>query len=382
MAIYSLNMHSVKVGKSSAVSRSAYVSASEIKSERTGITANYTKKQDVKFTEFMLPKNCPAFTREQFWNKVEEDITQQDHCYAKTGHIALPKEWTDEEKIEYARMFLEQEFVSKGHVVDWAFHDEKGNPHIDYLVSQKRINAKGKFMAPKTKEVFANDRDEDGKPFFNPDKPSYDPKNKEATEAYRLPVIDKKTGEQKIRIREGKGAEKLWEKVKIEDESLNSKDFLLKLRKSWEVFANERLQPEQHIDCRSLKAQGIDREPQIHMGPGACAIEDKMPGKSDRVKRNQKIIENNDKINQLKTAEVKIGEEIVVVKLTLIQRIKEAFKRSWERLRTSKTAEPYKDIQAWRPTEKDRQKAIERQERKEPWFLKPKNKSNDPGLDR
>lgn len=350
MAIYSLNFHSVTVGKKSVLSRAAYVSASKMQSERTGQTVDYTRKKGVQYTEFMLPENCPEISREDFWNRVEADVTEAGRVYAKTGHIALPKEWTDEQKIEYARAFLKKNFTDKGHAVDWAFHNEPGNPHVDYLVSQKRINAKGQFLAPKSKEVFANDRDENGKAIFNPNKPSYDPKNKEATAAFRLPVIDKKTGEQKVRVREGKGKEYLWEKVKIEDESLNSKSFLLALRKNWEDFANEHLDEEYRIDCRSLEAQGIEREAQIHMGPCACAMEKKEPGSSERVARNKEIINNNSVLIAYTQLWNLLQNEINRLRNNIILSVRERFSKL-----SLSCQEPHsqeKEVQAWKPPAK------------------------------
>lgn len=59
-----------------------------------------------------------------------------------------------------------------------------------------------------------NSRDKEGRPIYNPELPSYNPKDKEATSKYRIPKLDE-YGNQKARIREGKGTEYLWEKVTI-----------------------------------------------------------------------------------------------------------------------------------------------------------------------
>jgi len=60
------------------------------------------------------------------------------------------------------------------------------------------------------------------------------------------------------------------------DRDIKTKDFLNHLRKTWEEQANEALSqaktPEQ-IDHRSLEAQGINRIPQIHLGPNVCEME-------------------------------------------------------------------------------------------------------------
>ena len=337
MAIYSLNMTSRTCGSGqSAMARAAYISASKLKSERTGERFDHHKKADVKHTEIMFPEGTPVISREDFWNAVEADITIKGHCYGKTGYIALPREWSDEQRIEFLHKFFEAEFVSKGHVVDWAYHDKGENPHADYFISQKRYGKDGKFMAPKMKEVFANDRDEKGNPIFNPDKPAYDPKRKEETAQYRLPQIDKKTGEQKVRVRKGKGTELLWEKVKIEDESLNSKDFLLKFRKDWQDFANERLEPEHHIDCRTLEEQEIDRIPQVHVGPTGYAMHEKNPGSSDRYNLNEEIKETNKEIENMESQYITLRQRLQQKRNEVILKARESFKVVWESLQASK----------------------------------------------
>lgn len=336
MAIYSLNMTSRTCGSGqSAIARAAYVSASKLKSERTGESFDHRRKADVKHTEMNFPEGTPVISREDFWNAVEADITTKGCCYGKTGYIALPREWSDEQRIKFARLFLNEMFVSKGHVVDWAYHDKGDNPHIDYFVSQKRYGIDGKFIAPKMKEVFANDRDRDGKPIFNEEKPAYDPKRKEETNQYRLPQIDKKTGEQKVRVRKGKGTELLWEKVKIEDESLNSKDFLLQFRQSWQDFANERLDPEHHIDCRTLEEQEIDRVPQIHVGPAGYAMHQKNPGSSDRYNINEEIKESNKEIDGMESEHRTLRQLLQEKRNKVILDAREKFKAFWERLQAS-----------------------------------------------
>lgn len=351
MAIYSLNMTSRTCGSGqSAMARAAYVSASKLKSERTGEVFDHRKKADVKHTEIDFPEGTPVISREDFWNSVEADITTKGCCYGKTGYIALPKEWSEEQRIKFARLFLHEVFVSKGHVVDWAYHDKGENPHIDYFASQKRYGKDGQFIAPKMKEVFANDHDEDGKPIFNPEKPAYDPKRKEETKQYRLPQIDKKTGQQKVRTRKGKGTEYLWEKVKIEDESLNSKDFLCQFRQDWQDFANERLDPEHHIDCRTLEEQEIDRVPQIHVGPTGYAMHEKNPGSSDRYNINEQIKEANKEIDEMESQYRTFRQLLQEKRNQVILKTREAFKSLWERLQASKQPQKEEDgPKPWTP---------------------------------
>ena len=381
MAIYSLSMSSRTCGSGqSAMARAAYISASKLKSERTGETFDHRKKEDVKHSEMMFPEGTPVIRREDFWNKVEADITIKGHCYGKTGYIALPREWSDEQRIEFIRAFFLKEFVSKGHVVDWAYHDKGDNPHVDYFISQKRYGKDGQFIAPKMKEVFANDRDEKGNPIFNEEKPFYDPKRKDETEKYKMPKIDKKTGKQKVRVRKGKGEELLWEKVKKEDESLNSKDFLLKFRKDWQDFANKHLAPEQQIDCRSLEEQEIDRIPQVHVGPTGYAMHEKNPGSSDRYNLNEKIKEANKEIEEMESQYITLRERLQLKRNEVILKARESFKALWETLQASK--EKLKESTWAPPPRTEKPKSEELKPEKPNLFNlnnKKKKKPGDPG---
>ena len=60
--------------------------------------------------------------------------------------------------------------------------------------------------------------------------------------------------------------------------ALRPKAWLLDMRQEWERSANNALELAGHaarIDCRTLNAQGIDREPTSHLGPAAAAMERK-----------------------------------------------------------------------------------------------------------
>ena len=117
---------------------------------------------------------------------------------------------------------LNESFTSKGMIADWALHDKgDGNPHTHILLTVREVDSKKHWMS-KQKSVFANSRDKEGRPIYNPELPSYNPKDKEATSKYRIPKLDE-YGNQKARIREGKGTEYLWEKVTIPSNDWNDR---------------------------------------------------------------------------------------------------------------------------------------------------------------
>jgi len=76
----------------------------------------------------------------------------------------------------------------------------------------------------------------------------------------------------------------------------NKKEYLQKWRANWSDLCNQRLQAkglDERIDHRTLEEQGIDREPTIHIGVTAKAMERKGII-TERVQRNRDIIARNE----------------------------------------------------------------------------------------
>ena len=78
------------------------------------------------------------------------------------------------------------------------------------------------------------------------------------------------------------------------------KQWLLDLRKDWEYGQNiylERANVPERVDCRSLKDQGVDRVPQIHVGAKAW----RMKERSERFCENMEIIAVNSSMKRIST---------------------------------------------------------------------------------
>jgi archaellum component FlaC len=89
---------------------------------------------------------------------------------------------------------------------------------------------------------------------------------------------------------------------------------LLRWRANWAKTCNERLQEKDRIDHRTLEAQGIDREPTIHIGVTAKALERKGII-TPRVQQNRAIIARNEAkyIHEAKEACVHIDKKIAAL---------------------------------------------------------------------
>ncbi len=244
-------------------------------------------------SEILLPDNAPECyrDREVLWNEVQRIEKRTDAQFAREVEVALPAELSQKQQIACVRAYVKENFVDAGMIADWALHDKNdGNPHAHILLTVRGFDERKKW-APKQKTVFANSRDETGRPIYNPDLPSYDSKNREATKQYRIPALDK-NGNQKTRTRKGKGTEFLWEKVSIPVNDWNDRKHAEQWRASWAVHCNRYLSEKDRIDHRSYERQGLDREATIHEGVTARKME-AVGNVSDRCQTNREIRERN-----------------------------------------------------------------------------------------
>ena len=236
----------------SAVAAAAYQAAQKLQDDSLGMTFQYRNKEEVVFSEILLPTNAPAAyaDRETLWNAVQEKENRANSQVARAFIIAMPKEWTREESISRAREFIQKNLVDAGMVADWAFHMKDGNPHLHCLCTIRGFKEDGTWDA-KEKKVYA--LDENGQ---------------------RIPEIDPKTGEQKIRTRNRNGSivtEKIWKRKTVQSNPWNSRKFLHELKRSWVSYCNSYLQGASQIDNRSTHEEESNRVPLLHEGPEARA---------------------------------------------------------------------------------------------------------------
>lgn len=285
MAIYHLSVSNVSRAKgSTSCATLAYISGEKIHDSRTGKTYSYSRRERVLVVGTILPASAPLeYTNaETLWNAVENYETADNARTAKKIQIALPRELELSEQKTVIEEYIRGTLAQEGYCTTYAIHDGgiQGNPHAHILVSNRPLNKRGKWMIKNRKDYI---RDENGN---------------------KIPVIDETTGKQKVRIRAGKGVEKIWKRVTVEQNKLDSKDFLLRLRKAWADVVNYYLDPSEQIDHRSNVARGIEDIPTIHEGYAARAIE-KRGGIAERCEINREIRRENTDRRQ---AQVEIAE--------------------------------------------------------------------------
>ncbi len=321
MSIYHCSVKIIgRTGGRSAVSAAAYRAGEKLKCEETGLVHDYTKKDGVVMNEIILPENAPKSLsdRETLWNEVQSVEKRKDAQLAREVEVAFPVEMNRSEQIECVRAYIMENFVSKGMIADWAFHDKgDGNPHAHILLTMRGFDEDGGWTK-KQRSVFANSRDENGRAIYDPNLPVYDPKNKDETSKYRIPVLDK-DGKQKTRVRDGKGTEYLWEKISIPANDWNDRSRIEEWRQSWAEHCNRYLEPELQIDHRSYKRQGLEKEPGIHEGVTARKME--VDGHiSERCEYNREISERN----SIRESLAQMAKEIIAF---IIEKVRELYER-------------------------------------------------------
>ncbi|MDP3560349.1 MAG: Ti-type conjugative transfer relaxase TraA, partial [Legionellaceae bacterium] len=139
----------------SAIAASSYRMGSKLVDARTGITHDYSNRNDVVYTELLLPEDCdPAFENREFlWNQAELAEKRCDAQLCKDVVLALPKELDLTQQIELAKRFAQTHFVENGLAADIAIHDHgDGNPHAHILITTRRLE-KNKFSKYKARDL-------------------------------------------------------------------------------------------------------------------------------------------------------------------------------------------------------------------------------------
>lgn len=278
MAIYHCSISNVSRAKgSSACASLAYIAASKVYEERTHQTYSYGRHERVEKVATLLPDGAPSEYADaaQLFNAIENYEQSANARTAKKIVVALPRELSLETSDEILSDFIRANLCAHGYCATYAIHSDKdgSNPHAHILVANRPLNAKtGAFERTKTKKVYVVD-----------------------VNGNRVPLIDKKTGKQKV----DKQNRKQWKRMTIENKNLlDEKDFLLELRKGWADECNKHLSAAHQIDHRSNAARGIDDTPTIHEGYAARAMEAR--GElSERMEINREIRRKNDLIHKL-----------------------------------------------------------------------------------
>ena len=217
MAIYHLSVKTIsRSAGRSATAAAAYRSGTKIHCEREGKTFDYTHKGGIESRGIYAPDGAPewAKNREQLWNAVELTETRKNSTVAREFEVAFPAELNKLQRMQLVSGFVKEIVARHQCVVDVAMHEpsregDERNHHAHILMTTRRIDHTG--FTEKTREL-----------------------------------DEKKSGE------------------------------VVHWREQWANHCNQALERagrSERVDHRSLEAQGIDREPTVHLGVEATALE-------------------------------------------------------------------------------------------------------------
>ncbi len=200
----------------------------------------------------MTPDNTPEWMKDRsaLWNAVEKIETHSKAQLSREIEFSVPYEIEHKHRRAEALAFVQEDFVSQGMIADVSFHaprPEKGedprNYHVHVMLTMRELTSEG----------------------FHP---------KKSTPKAR---------------------------------SWNNRDNIPAWYKAWADRQNAALEKHGHdvrVSHLSLKAQGIDRVPQKHLGKAANQAL-KRGGEHPRIKRMKVIQRRNDRIDRVRKGRLK-----------------------------------------------------------------------------
>lgn len=152
IAFMRYNMISRSSGKN-AVASAAYRAGTKLRDLKSGKLKNYTRKEEVKYSEIDLPEGCTEKyrDRETLWNAVEQQAHRKDAQLARELIIALPRELDLQTDIRVLQKYIKDEFTTDGMIADWSIHMKEDNPHCHLMLTVKPLGQDGEtFIGQKT----------------------------------------------------------------------------------------------------------------------------------------------------------------------------------------------------------------------------------------
>ena len=266
MAIYHMSIKNISRAKGkTAIAAAAYRAGTILTDNETGITHNYAKKSEVAYTEIILPEHAPDEyrNREILWNEVQKVETQDRARLAREWEVAIPNELDLDQAKTLIRNFAGS-LVKEGMCIDLAIHWKNGNHHAHIMGTTRPIGKDGKW-ASKERKGYKLD-----------------------AKGNKKPVIDPKTGKQKI----GARGRKMWQRETVQANDWNRREKVEEWRKRWADCCNKYLDREQQLDHRSYERQGITQLPTVHEGYAARLMEQRGTV-SDLCQLNRSIVAYN-----------------------------------------------------------------------------------------
>ncbi|MGC1504177.1 MAG: MobQ family relaxase [Sulfitobacter sp.] len=151
MASYHLSVKTIKrsAGRT-ATAAGAYRAGERIECQREGRIHDYTRKQGIEETFIIAPKTAPSWAQDRaaLWNAAEESETRRNAVTAREWELSLPSEISAEDRSQITRVFAEELVSRYGVAVDVAIHapnreGDQRNHHAHVLTTTRQLEPDG-----------------------------------------------------------------------------------------------------------------------------------------------------------------------------------------------------------------------------------------------
>lgn len=242
VAIYHLSVKAVSRSSGrSAPAAAAYRTGERIVNERDGVTHDYSRRTGVEQSFIVAPPGAEwAHDRSALWNAAEAAENRKNSLVAREYEVALPAELSAQGRADLARDFAAEIVQRYGVAADVAIHapgkdGDIRNHHAHILTTTRTVGTDG--LGPKTRVLD-------------------DPKSGEIE---RVREVWAGLSNRALE-REGVG------------ERVDHRSLAARREAALEVVQDE-ARPEPERQAAERQAQDLDREPQVHLGPAASALE-------------------------------------------------------------------------------------------------------------
>jgi ATP-dependent exoDNAse (exonuclease V) alpha subunit len=317
MGLYHCQITPISRGKGKGcVGAAAYRACEKLIDDRTGQRFDFTNKGGLLDSYILTPDQTPI-ARQKLWDMAEQAENRKDSRTAREYELALPYEIPRDVAMECAAKFARALVHRYGCAADVAIHNhgrgDKRNLHAHILTTTRRFEAG------------------------------------QLTEKTHAELSDKKL--RSLGIAPGE-------------------EQVTKLRAAWAAIANDACRGYglPAVSPLSLKAQGIDREPQIHIGPNAAAMERRgirtRLGNENRRAMGEPCQESVE-LESVKE-EIKLREEVhaeIEAAKADLPRIASIAREEQQTIERAERARQEAELQAKRELERQQEEMEEREER-------------------
>lgn len=154
MAMYGFDIRPISRLRGESVAKTAsYILRANIYDSYLKKTHYYAHGKDLLYSEILVPDNAPQsfFNLGALLTAIDRAEKRYDARTGRVVRLSLPndKEFSDTERIELARSFVKETFVSQGMCAIMAIHEgrkedpAKNNPHAHVLLTDRPVDPNG-----------------------------------------------------------------------------------------------------------------------------------------------------------------------------------------------------------------------------------------------